>query len=59
MDNMLQTYILQIDSRNLYVPTTIEKITIQSNLHLQYMQDLKEKDYLVPLEFCPESKILR
>lgn len=38
MDNMLQLQILLTDTRSLYVPTGIEKLIIDPQLHLNYVK---------------------
>jgi len=44
MDGMLQLMILQMDTRDLYVPTRIQKIVIDTKLHQQEVQKLGSKD---------------
>lgn len=40
MDNMLQMKILSLDSRNLYVPTYIQKLVIDPTYHMMQIQKL-------------------
>lgn len=40
MDNMLQMQILSLDSRGLFVPTSIRKIVIDSKYHIQKYRDI-------------------
>lgn len=44
LDNMLQIMILGLDTRNLYVPTRIEKIVIDTKLHQQAIREMGLKD---------------
>ncbi|XP_065336360.1 fatty acid synthase-like [Cloeon dipterum] len=39
MDTLLQVEILQLDSRSLYVPTSIQKLTIDPKRHLNMIQE--------------------
>ena len=43
MDNILQMQILQEDTRGLYVPTAVEKLTIDTKKHGSLIQELKAK----------------
>lgn len=43
IDNMLQMMILGIDTRTLYMPIKIRKIVIDTKLHQQKAQNLKDK----------------
>nr|CAD7400388.1 unnamed protein product [Timema cristinae] len=48
MDNMLQMQILQEDTRGLFVPTSIDKLTIDPKAHQSILQSLgEEKHYPV------------
>ncbi|XP_063988184.1 fatty acid synthase-like [Diachasmimorpha longicaudata] len=49
MDNMLQMKILGLDTRNLLVPTAIQKLTIDTKTHLQQIRDMPddEKEFKV------------
>ncbi|KAL0266678.1 UNVERIFIED_CONTAM: hypothetical protein PYX00_009160 [Menopon gallinae] len=40
MDNMLQTQILQEDTRALYVPTSIQKLVINAKKHMQLIHEM-------------------
>lgn len=44
MDYMLQVNILGIDMRNLYVPTEIQKLVIDTKLHAQYIQNITSEE---------------
>ena len=44
MDNMLQMEILGIDSRGLFVPTGIQKLVIDTKLHLNQIRAMPEDD---------------
>ncbi|CAG9770337.1 unnamed protein product [Ceutorhynchus assimilis] len=59
MDNMLQMKILGEDTRLLFVPTSIAKLTINPVLHLEYVEALRlanEED--VPVEVNYDSEII-
>ncbi|XP_067208783.1 fatty acid synthase-like isoform X2 [Linepithema humile] len=45
MDNMLQMKILGIDTRNLHVPTGIQKLVIDTKLHIQQIRNAAANDY--------------
>jgi fatty acid synthase, animal type len=46
MDSLLQTEILQLDSRSLYVPTAIQKLTIDPQKHLaQLKENVSSEDF--------------
>jgi len=40
MDNMLQTHILSEDTRGLFVPTSLQKLTIDTKQHNSLLQSL-------------------
>ncbi|PSN32561.1 hypothetical protein C0J52_22028 [Blattella germanica] len=42
MDNMLQMQILQEDTRGLFVPTSIDKLTIDTKRHVALINELRE-----------------
>jgi len=44
LDNMLQIMILGMNTRDLYVPTRIQKIVIDTKLHQQKVRNLDPKD---------------
>jgi len=44
LDNMLQLNILGMNTRNLYIPTRIQKIVIDTKLHQQKIQNMNPKD---------------
>jgi len=44
MDTMLQIKILGIDMRNLYVPTEIQKLVIDTKLHAQCIQNITAEE---------------
>ncbi|KAB0791247.1 hypothetical protein PPYR_03047 [Photinus pyralis] len=54
MDNMLQVKILEKDTRSLYVPTYIERIIINQDLHQRFLSDGK-----VPVYLCAQSNTVR
>ena len=40
MDSMLQTWLFVDDTRSLFVPTEIQKLTINTRQHIVYLQSL-------------------
>lgn len=53
LDNMLQLRILQVQSRNLYVPTLIQRITIDAPRHQRYIKQWKDSQ--IPVTYCTKS----
>lgn len=51
LDNMLQMKILGIDTRSLYVPTKIQKLVIDTKLHVQHVRNAVNNREFVDL-FC-------
>lgn len=49
IDNMLQLKILQYDTRLLYVPTFISKLTILGKVHLEMVNNELSKGHKTPL----------
>ncbi|XP_025268427.1 fatty acid synthase-like [Camponotus floridanus] len=49
MDTMLQIKILGIDMRNLYVPTEIQKLVIDTKLHAQCIQNITTEEKQLPV----------
>ncbi|XP_018336345.1 fatty acid synthase-like [Agrilus planipennis] len=58
MDNMLQLPILNMDTRNLYVPTGIERLIIDARRHVQCLQEAGEKPAL-PVYFYQDANIVK
>lgn len=56
MDVMLQVNILQVNTRNLLVPTHIKRITIDASKHLQFAAKYLTK---VPIVFCQQTNIIK
>lgn len=56
LDNMLQMVILQVDTRNLFVPTGIEKLIIKAKQHLDCV---KENPNEVPVYVYPKLGIVK
>ncbi|XP_031331261.1 fatty acid synthase-like isoform X1 [Photinus pyralis] len=54
MDNMLQMKILHKDTRSLYVPTYIERVIIDQDLHRRCLYDGK-----LPVRLCAHSDTVR
>lgn len=44
MDNMLQIKILAVDTRQLYVPTSIAQLVIDPEMHLKKIESLRTGD---------------
>lgn len=59
MDNMLQLTILGKDSRNLYVPTAIDKIVINSVRHMEELEKFEEPEPLLPVYVYHELNYCR
>lgn len=55
MDNMLQTQILHANTRSLYIPTYIQRITIDALHHMLYCKDLD----VVPIQYCSSSNVIK
>lgn len=49
MDSMLQLTILGQDTRNLYVPTSISRIVINSVRHMELIEKLDDPTLLLPV----------
>lgn len=49
MDNMLQLSILPNDTRNLYIPTGIDKIVINSVKHMETLEAFDEPEPVLPV----------
>ncbi|XP_044764314.1 fatty acid synthase-like [Coccinella septempunctata] len=58
MDNMLQIKILQLDTRLLYVPTCIKKMTIDPKKHLKYVESFGDNPVL-PVYVYRDADIIR
>lgn len=58
MDNMLQMQILNVNSRNLYVPTGIKRMVIDGKAHVTYVQMFGEEP-LIPVYVSKESGLIR
>ena len=55
MDSMLQTLLFVDDTRRLFVPTEIQKLTINTTQHIAYLQSLDvnaEQGELQTFFFC-------
>nr|AMK38868.1 fatty acid synthase 1 [Colaphellus bowringi] len=60
IDNMFQMKILKSDSRLLYVPTFIAKITIANKYHERFVAGLLgEKSGVLPVHYYPEVDTIR
>jgi fatty acid synthase len=51
LDSMLQMKILGMDTRNLYVPTSIQKLVIDAKNHAQYVRNTTDNRKSVDLFF--------
>ncbi|XP_067206011.1 fatty acid synthase-like [Linepithema humile] len=49
MDNMLQIKILARDTRNLHVPTGIQKLVIDTKFHIQQIRNAAANNYQLPV----------
>lgn len=59
MDNMLQMKILQLDSRLLYVPTSIDKVIVKSKKHMEYLGTFDTKTPNLPVLVSKEVDMIR
>lgn len=59
MDNMLQLGILGNDTRNLYVPTAIDKIQVNGVQHMKYLEEFTEENPLLPVYVYHELNYCR
>lgn len=59
MDNMLQLQILQEKYRFLYVPTSIERLTIYPGEHSKYIQALPDKREAITVTHHRQHQVLR
>lgn len=58
MDNMLQMQILNVDTRNLYVPTGINRLVIDAKRHISFAQQFGETP-LLPVHVIKETWLIR
>ncbi|XP_017769936.1 PREDICTED: fatty acid synthase-like [Nicrophorus vespilloides] len=58
LDNMLQLFIVQKDSRSLYVPTGLDRLVIDAKAHVAEAETLGEQQ-LIPVELALDGKIAR
>lgn len=58
MDCMLQVNILAIDSRALYLPTSIRKIRIYTKKHLDIIEKLDPENPVIDVNMCKELGIV-
>lgn len=59
MDTMLQIKIMGIDSRGLYVPTRIEKMSIDSTKHYAILSAIPDEEIYLPVTVYNEVGIIR
>lgn len=57
MDNMLQLQILDVSSRDLFVPIFIQRLTIDAGYHLQFAAS--QNDRLLPVFYYKEFSTLK
>ncbi|XP_065209086.1 fatty acid synthase-like [Planococcus citri] len=53
MDTMAQLQLLSIDTRDLLIPTSIQKIVIDFEKHFQILESLDEANRILPVHFHP------
>lgn len=58
MDCMLQVNILALDSRSLYLPTSIRKIRINTVKHLQAVAELDPENSIMEVKMCKDLNIV-
>ncbi|XP_044740689.1 fatty acid synthase-like [Chrysoperla carnea] len=59
MDNMLQLQILQEDARFLYVPTSIQKLTIYPQDHFEFIQEHEDGKCSITVTNYKDYKVLQ
>lgn len=59
MDTMLQIKIIGIDSRGLYVPTRIEKLSIDYIKHYAMLSTIADDVKCLPVTVYNENNIIR
>ncbi|KDR18643.1 hypothetical protein L798_06624, partial [Zootermopsis nevadensis] len=61
MDNMLQMHILSEDTRGLFIPTSLEKLTIDTKNHIAEIQSLTvdNEEVVVPVRVYKEVDIIQ
>ncbi|KAL6436160.1 hypothetical protein ACFW04_005722 [Cataglyphis niger] len=58
MDNMLQIKMLGYDTRGLYIPTEIEKLVIDTELHAQYIRNITMEEKQLPVRFYKDLDVI-
>lgn len=58
MDCMLQVNILALDSRSLYLPTSVRKIRINTAKHLEMVSQLDPENPVMEVRMCKELNIV-
>lgn len=58
MDNMLQVQLLGKDTRDLYVPTEIQRLTIDVPKHKKFLEELPE-DETLEVHYHPDLGIIK
>ncbi|KAF7404701.1 hypothetical protein HZH66_003607 [Vespula vulgaris] len=51
IDNIFQMKIFNLDTRDLFVPTGIQKLVIDTNAHQQYLQNVSSTKKYIPVQF--------
>jgi fatty acid synthase len=59
MDCLLQIYIIGRDTRNLLLPTGIERLVINPKLHISLSKELATENPAFDVVICPKTKKLR
>ncbi|XP_014477063.1 PREDICTED: fatty acid synthase [Dinoponera quadriceps] len=59
VDAMMQMMIIGMDTRSLYVPTTIQKLVIDINSHYQAMQDMALEDKQLPVRVYKTLNLIK
>ncbi|XP_050457757.1 fatty acid synthase-like isoform X2 [Cataglyphis hispanica] len=58
MDNMLQVKVFGCDTRNLYIPTEIQKLVIDTELHTQYIRNITAEEKQLPVHFYKDLDVI-
>ncbi|XP_017783102.1 PREDICTED: fatty acid synthase-like [Nicrophorus vespilloides] len=59
LDNMLQLFIVQKDTRSLYVPTGLDRLVINGRAHMDQVEDLGAEKQYIPVELASHGMIVR
>ncbi|KAF7404650.1 hypothetical protein HZH66_003556 [Vespula vulgaris] len=58
MDNMMQMKMINVDTRDLLVPTGIQKLVIDAKAHKEFIQSLTTNEKYVPVQFYENIDVI-